>query len=64
MMPTPCARFPVAGRGPRCSVFGPRRRSSTESRVPGTRDLRPGTRGKSRYGRDSRFMFQKRAHGV
>jgi len=31
----PCARFPVAGLGLRCSVFGPRRRFGTGCQVPG-----------------------------
>jgi hypothetical protein len=35
-MQTRCARFPVAGLGLRCSVFGPRRRFGTGYRVPGT----------------------------
>jgi len=28
-MYTPCARFPAAGIGPRCSVFGSRRRTES-----------------------------------
>ena len=54
---TRCAHFPVAGLGLRCSVFGPRRRSGTGSRVPGARYPGPGTRYRV-------LVFEKPAHGV
>jgi len=74
-MHTRCARFPVAGLGLRCSVFGPRRRTASGTGYPvpgtgcpvpdGTRDLGPDP---WMEGRDPGWMFgscfEKPAHGV
>jgi hypothetical protein len=43
-MQTRCARFPVAGLGLRCSVFGPRRESGARYQAPATWHLVPDTR--------------------
>jgi len=48
-MQTRCARFPVAGLGPRCSVFGPRRRFGTRYQVPGAGYPVPGSVPGARY---------------
>jgi hypothetical protein len=44
-MQAPCVRFPLAGLGLWCSVFGPRRRTGSGAGYPvsGTRHLEPGT---------------------
>ena len=62
-MHTRCARFPRAGFGLRCSVFGPRRRFGTGYRVPGAGYPGRG-KGNRAIRRNAWLTLRKPAHGV